>query len=183
MIEPDLIAKWGGWPTTVLLRHRDLVIDPNTKLRYHAALTALCDGLALPSKAVEEEAREDSDRIYSSAIKRLIERRRGPEFGILHAENASYGFRRNMLGMKPFGIAIAISAIIIAIVAWLYLAHPTRLDFTELANGIASNWLLSTFVALDVMYIGVWCLIVREPFVYQAAREYAEALLKTLEQG
>src|SRR5262249_44048998 len=95
------LANWSRWPTQAILRHRDDRIDPATRARYHAALAALCPDLAMPSAADERSAPPVADDAYRSATKRLIEMRRGPEYPMLHRENASYGFRRNMLGLKP----------------------------------------------------------------------------------
>jgi hypothetical protein len=55
-VEGKLLDSWGGWPTTLLLRHRDDTIDRFTKGRYHTALERACDGLSLPS--AEEETRD-----------------------------------------------------------------------------------------------------------------------------
>ena len=108
-IEPAMIRDWGGWPTTTLLRYSDATIDSHTKKRYHERLEALSE-VALPSLAEEQNSPTDADHRYRSATRALIEARRGPENKIVHNENASYGFRRNMLGLRPVAITISLTA-------------------------------------------------------------------------
>lgn len=123
-IEERLLAKWGGWPTTVMLRHGDDRIDPVTKARYHAALATLCPDLTMPSAVDEQNAPSGADDIYRSATKRLIEMRRGPEYAMLHRENASYGFRRNMLGLKPIALVVAAIAALVTALGWWTVLWP-----------------------------------------------------------
>src|SRR5579863_8515608 len=52
-VEKELLRVWGGWPSTIMLRHRDTAIDPLTKARYHQALEKMT-GKPLPSEAEEE---------------------------------------------------------------------------------------------------------------------------------
>jgi len=179
-IEPRLLKEWGGWPSTTLLRHRDATLDRHTKARYHAALEKLCPDLSFPT--TEEESREpvQADSAYRSATKRLIEARRGPSFKILHAENASYGFRRNLLGLKPVALGIAIGLAALTGIVWLLEVHATQLTFFALS--VFRDWQTPlVLIAFDLVCAAVWLLAVRESFVLQAAREYGEALLRSLD--
>jgi hypothetical protein len=56
-VEEILVAKWGGMPTTIALRHRDKFLDSVSKQRYHTAITAKL-GIAMPT-AEEESASPD----------------------------------------------------------------------------------------------------------------------------
>ena len=58
-LQEKLIGKWGGWPTTIILRHSDNTIDVGTKARYHLRLSSLPGAPVLPS---EEEERAVSRR-------------------------------------------------------------------------------------------------------------------------
>ena len=181
-LEPLLIAKWGGWPSTVILRRSDTTLDPYTKERYYAELERLGQDIRLPTVDEENQSPLEADTLYRSATKRLIEARRGVQYKILHAENASYGFRRNMLGLKPIAVTIAISSAAIAIVVWLLKAHATKLTFAVLVAMVSTDWQMPLLSALDLAYAVVLLVVVREPFVLQAAREYAGALLNTLDE-
>ena len=101
-LEEMLVAKWGGMPTTIALRHRDRFLDSVSKQRYHTAITEKL-GIAMPT-AEEESANPDkADDIYIGATRRLRELTRSNK-KLLLKENIAYGFHRNMLAMKPVGI-------------------------------------------------------------------------------
>ena len=69
--EMILLRSWGGWPTTLFLRHRDASIDPITKARYHLALATMLDR-SLPTVIEETADARQADDVYRSATKRLI---------------------------------------------------------------------------------------------------------------
>ena|SRR5579872_6782541 len=179
IVETHLVQKWGGWHTTILLRHSDNTIDPITKARYHRVLSGMC-GVPMPSLSEESAQPSQSDDIYRSATKKLIELRRSPEFDLIHNENASYGFRRNLLGVKPIALSIILVAVFLtAFALWLVTPQPyTRL---VIANSVVHYPYLPLLIAADTGYLFLWLTIVREKFVSHAATEYAVALLRSLD--
>jgi hypothetical protein len=106
-LESALFTEWGGKPSIQLLRHRNRVIDKVTKARLHGLLASRL-GVSFPSPEEEEHDPDRADELYASASRWLLEqtpaRSRHP---LLSAENAAYGFRRNMLGMRWIGLAMA----------------------------------------------------------------------------
>jgi len=178
--EIKLLDRWGGWPTTILLRHRDAMIDPVTKARYHRALEALCPGLALPSP--EEEVREPkhADDLYRSATRKLIEQRRGPEHKLLHGENASYGFRRNLYGLKPVAIVETLIILLLTSFGW-WLITPQPYTRLIVAQSVVNYPHFPVLLGLDLSYLLLWTWAVTPAFVFQSGREYGEALLRTLD--
>jgi hypothetical protein len=179
-IEPHLLASWGGWRTTVLLRHRDGSIDPFTKARYHTQLQALCDELTLPTLAEEAAAPQEADDRYRSATKRLIEHRRDARYSLLHKENAHYGFRRNLLGLKPIALGIVAFALILTLSIVLQQLLPVASARAVFADA-TSRWPLYTAIMGDLVYVLLWFTLVRPNFVLQSADEYAMALFRTLD--
>jgi hypothetical protein len=131
----------------------------------------------------EEEAQHPAaaDARYRSATKRLIELRRDRKYRILHSENASYGFRRNLLGLRPIAIAIVIAMAGFALVARHGAQQPLPDSLVTLSADIPSHLPLYAIFAADLLYLLAWVVVVRPGFVRQAANEYAEALFKTLE--
>src|SRR5229473_2779149 len=104
--EPDLYAGWGGKPSVALLRHRDRRIDPQTKARYCGFLKSKLPQLVLPTEAEEETDPARADAAYVSVTAWLLTQTRDTKvFNLLFRENISYGFRRNLWGLKPIGIA------------------------------------------------------------------------------
>lgn len=177
--ETQLLERWGGWPTTILLRHRDKAIDPYTKARYHQALAGLV-GTALPFPAEEPAAPADADDAYRSATKRLIELRRGAEFQIIHDENASYGFRRNLFGLRPIAVGLALTpGAVTALIWWAELPKPV--DLGQFAASVRAYPYLPVLLAADFAYAIMLALIITTWFVRQAADEYALALFRSLE--
>lgn len=181
-IEERLNETRGGWATTTILRHRDDTINKYTKKRYHARLMELCDGLKLPNPDEEVRDPKDADEKYLSATECLKELRRDEKYHLLHKENAVYGFRRNLLGIKPVGILITIIMICVALIVW-WLNIPRSLDSLNfILKDMATRWKVYSLILLDLGYISLWVWIVRPDFVYQAANEYALALFRTLEK-
>ena len=85
--QDELWESWGGAPTTRLLRHRHIPGDPESAdARYREVTLAL------------QGATRDRSR-----------------FELVFAENVNYGFRRNMWGLKPWGLPMALA---LALVAW-----------------------------------------------------------------
>jgi hypothetical protein len=178
-LEPVLIIEWGAWPTTLFLRHRDNHFDKKTKGRYHSALAKLSK-LRFPTPDEEEADQEGADETYRSATKRLIEARRESKYKMLHDENASYGFRRNLLGLKPVALLIGVvAAVATGIAWWVGLPQPVTMPSAFVAFKAAP--LLVILVLLDVAYVVLIASFVTRPFVFQAGAEYSDALFKTLD--
>jgi len=177
--EARLLRQQGGWHTTMLLRHRDATLDGTTKERYHRALEVMC-ACALPTLKQEQTNPADADAIYRSATKKLIEQRRGAEYVLLHAENASYGFRRNLYGLKPVALIETVIVILLTLFGW-WLITPQPYTRLVIAQSVISYPHFLVLVGLDLGYLFLWLWAVTPDFVAQAGREYAEALLRTLD--
>ncbi|HUN73560.1 MAG TPA: hypothetical protein VMU40_03495 [Steroidobacteraceae bacterium] len=180
-IEKRLIQRWGGWPTTIVLRHRNSVVDPVTKARYHRSLAAISGIQSLPAPMEEAADPTMADDLYRSATKRLIELRRGRAFRMLEDENASYGFRRNLLGLKWTAVCIAlVAAGATAIVWWGSFSRPSEL--TTLVQALGAGAPFPALFCVDLIYAATIIFAVTHRFVEQAAYEYAAALFRTLDQ-
>ena len=66
-LQSKLFEKWGGSPTTIIMRHSDDTIDKHTKQRFFSALTTKKSDLKFPTKAEETENSIDADEMYKSA--------------------------------------------------------------------------------------------------------------------
>lgn len=178
-LEPALLARWDGWATTRLLRHRDGTVDAVTKARYHIELSKL-SGLKLPTIADESAAPDKADEIYRSSTKYLIEARRDPKHVMLHRENAAYGFRRNLLGLRAIGIAVALASAAVTIGVWI-MRDADFPSFVTFLDRLRANPNLPLLAGADLLYAIGLAAIVSERFCHQAAVEYAEALFRTLD--
>ena len=178
-LETRLLAAWGAWPTTIFLRHSDSTIDPITKARYHRALETL-GATSLPTPAQEAADPTGADHLYRSATKRLIELRRGKSYELVHIENESYGFRRNLLALKSTAVSLSsIAALATAEAWWTHMQKPVTA--MTIAPSFTNRPYLPDLLLADVAYITLFLLVVSAQFVRQAADEYAYALLRTLD--
>lgn len=163
-LEKQLIQEWGGLPTTIWLRKSDGYLEIETKQRYYNFLESSIPDWKAPTEDVEA-----SDRLYSSAVRWLLERTRDvQQFPLVFKENISYGFRRNCLGLKPFAIAVSVLA-----------AGYTGIQFM----GISPTTLLQTSLpqiavgCISALFALWWTFGVTANWVRDAGDAYAKALL------
>ena len=106
--QPALWRSWGGAPSMQMLRHRSPALDRVTRLRYHSKLATRL-GITLPTTEEEELDPDAADGVYDSCVKHLLEHTRDEKrFPLVLQENISYGFRRNLWGMKSAGILLSL---------------------------------------------------------------------------
>ena len=181
--QAGLWERWGGPPTTSLLRFRDSL---NRSLLQHwrAKLESL-RGHALPSEQEEVEDPVGSDQKYEAAVNYLRESTRDTEkFPLVFAENINYGFRRNLWGMKPYGLVIAILAMVCSWVFFFWLAGlPTTVTWSADALAKPDTVVVSRLVGsiANTIVVAVWLLVIRPSWVKTAAEAYAERLLGAVE--
>lgn len=123
-LEERLWRQWGGAPATAYLRYAHPELDERQTAALHAKITRLDPGLHVPSKADEEADPAAADQCYDSMVRMLRTRTWGPKaYPMLFDENLSYGFRRNLLGIRAVGIAACLLGVGSgAAAAWM--GHP-----------------------------------------------------------
>lgn len=169
VVERKLFSKWGGKPTTIILRHRDIQIDAVTKRRYHEFLSSNIKDWVAPTENEEAQNPSGADQIYESAVKWLLERTRDKKrYDMLFKENISYGFRRNCYGIKWYAILLAL--VPLAIIA-IDLCSP---QFSLIQSSILTILVSGAF---SVLLLGWWLFLVNEAWVKDAAMAYAVRLL------
>ncbi|MEW8045435.1 MAG: hypothetical protein AB2805_03025 [Candidatus Thiodiazotropha sp.] len=187
--EQRLLGMWGGWPTTIWLRHSDTNLAPQTKIRYHDYLGKNVQGLTLPTAKQENEDPASADQVYSSAIAWLKEQRRGDRYSLVLEEKIQYGFRRNMRGMKSLAIILSVISIIVicAVIFYKYDVGTNAIEnvnsYTDLIRALANLITVPVGAALGLNIIAMffWLFYVRDIWVREAADQYARALLSTCE--
>lgn len=166
-IEADLFRKWNGPPTRRLLRHQSETPTPLLHRRH--LLIESITGETLPSAEEEQKEPHITDEIYDTCIHVLRERTREKDrFPLVFAENCAYGFRRNSLGLRPYGIAAsALSLIILAALISPQLPVSAALGepFTLIIGAVCVGLLL------------FWLFVVKPAWVRSKAEAYAERLL------
>ena len=175
--EKRLLAVWGGWPTALWLRHADANLPVQTKTRYHAFFTQHVPGLNLPTAEAEALDLAAAHGAYDSAVGWLKEQCRSKEFELVHRENAQYGFRRNMRGLRSIGILISIGSIMFSLVYIAVIAYfvEAATPFSEIAR--TTPPLVGIAGAFSLLALIAWVFLVRDAWVREAGDQYARALL------
>ena len=79
-------------------------------------------GYPLPTQQEEEACPAWADTKYEEAVTALREATRDTSrFPLVFAENANYGFRRNLWGLRPIGTTIAV---LLVLTCWTLLLLP-----------------------------------------------------------
>lgn len=166
-----LYKAWGGMPTTRMLRTREATTNVVQRDKWRAAVGALA-GVSLPSKASETRAPAAADAAIESAVDDIRDQLRDKTtFKLLYRELRTYGYRRNMRGIRPIGVVLAGAGVALALVVFLVSssarAHPE--------SGYLS-------IVVDVIAIAFWAVIVRDNWVKKAADRYGFQLMQAAVQ-
>lgn len=178
-LEEKLFQKWGGKPTTQLLRHRDNRIEGVTKRRYHSFLASKIN-VAFPDKDQEAKDPAAADEIYLSGVRWLLNHTRledNKKFDLIFKENVAYGFRRNALGVKPFGLAISIGCLFWVLATQGIAFSPGHRFFDAAQLSHLPETAMASLIVSAAM-IAIWLLFFTKASARTAAFTYAEALLR-----
>lgn len=162
-----LWRSWGGPYSTILLRWDDSNLSKETKLNYYKRLEKQYP-LSQPFNL-----KNSNDDVFAFWTGKLREKTRNKKaYSLIYAENVSYGFRRNLWGMKPFAISLNILA---AIILPLYYAHQQHtFDWTKYP---ISFWIVELILGVLLAF---WFTIVNPKWVSIPAKAYAERLFEAI---
>lgn len=170
--EPGLFESFGGRPTERMLCHEHA---PNKVLlaERHRKLAKLFPKFRIPTADAEKKDLKAALDVYTACVDTIRGRARADKvkFPDVHRENIHYGFRRNLWGLKHYGIVItAIAALVVcADMAGSLMSHKP----VDLAQPV--------IIAVSVLLLLVWIFVVTRAWVKRAAMLYAERLLETLD--
>ena len=170
--ESGLFEAWGGKPSTRLLRHR-CSENKTVLMRRHKKLESLIQDIKLPNPDEEEENPEKADEIYEACVSFLREKTRNKEiYNLVFEENCNYGFRRNLWGLKPFGVFLTVIGLLLVA---LLIANKLYSKSIPI-----SPFMIIGGIGLLVFLIG-WLFLVTKKWVRNVAETYAERLLATID--
>jgi hypothetical protein len=171
--ELQLWAKWGGAPTTQMLRHRDRQFcNPVTRVLYHQKLQALVPGLQVPTPAAETSDPIKADLVYDAYTKFLIAKTRDRQrFPLVFEENINYGFRRNLWGTRPAGLLLSLLGTCVAAVG-LFATWAAE-------NPIFAAW--AAVLILNASFVAWWSIRINADWVFIPAKAYAERLMEAID--
>jgi hypothetical protein len=165
-LESKLIEKWGGLPTTHMLRHREM--DNPIMFRRRRRGLERVFGEPLPSPDEEQADETAADAKYVAATRSLITKVRSNnvKYPRVHEENIHYGFRRNLFALKTISLTV--------------LGALTVIDLVVLIIDFRSTAIIA--IGINLLMALAWIVVVREQWVHEAGQTYAERLFETLEQ-
>ena len=166
-VEVSLVRDWGGLPTTLSLRAIP-VSDPHR--RHRREQVEALSGRRLPSLLEQESAPSESDLIIEQVVRTALAVLRSEEgngFDVLQNENISYGFRRNLLALRPFGLVIAVAAF--------------GFTFAVTVLGLLA-WAVATPILVIQAAVGVlWLAIARRDWVKEQAESFSDRFFIVLD--
>ncbi|POD70906.1 hypothetical protein BKM17_23715 [Pseudomonas syringae group genomosp. 3] len=175
--EKALWQKWGGAPSTLVLRHRDnTTFEPGLVENYHAKLSMLMDK-HFPSALEELDDPKTADALYASACGMLRDSTRDHKtYGLLFRDNISYGFRRNAFGLRKIAITLCVGSLV-----WVAIRQGLSIWVTRLqtATNPESFFTLNevTAIGASLVMLLVWSFYITEASVKEAAFCYAKTLI------
>ena len=170
--ERKMFVSTGGRPIMTLLRHADPALEARTKDRYRGYLAKQL-GETPPS--ADEEARDPAaaDAFYDRCGVWLREHTRDKaKFRILFEENMTYGFRRNLYGLRWPGLAL--NALVVAVC--LCLLSPYGIWISETTR--TEIFAVLTIAAIHALY---FLFFVTRRSVEEASEQYARQLVLSCE--
>jgi hypothetical protein len=170
-VELQLYEKWGGKPTTVMLRHAETEFDAQAKSACHKFSASKVD-MPWPTPADEAENPAVCDATYERGVTWLRENTRDTKkFKLLFDELITHGFRRNLFGLKWIVVVLDVLIVGGTVVAFL---RGAPLDIEHSVGAKLIFALGFTFFHLLYMLVGV-----TEASVRQAGYQYARQLFMT----
>lgn len=112
-IQSEIYQEQDGKPSIIMFRRNDKTIDAGSKERYREFLSRKLN-VAAPTLDDELANQDLADAFYDQCGVWLRQNTRNTKaFPILFGENVTYGFRRNLLGVKA--LALWLNAIVVMI--------------------------------------------------------------------
>lgn len=163
--EPALWDSWGGSPTLRLLRLREPTTNAHRRDLWRAAVTTYTS-IALLDAAGGINRPEDADAAIEAADSGCRHLGHGGDAGrtLVQAENANYGYQRNLLGLRWYGRGISVAAL-------------AFLCAVLILSDNASNPALPFGIVADLGLLLAWLFLPSEERTKAAAERYARQLL------
>ena len=182
VLQGKLFKKWGGAPTTIVLRHADNTIDSVTKLRYMDRLALLIPNFTPTTPEYEKTNPEKADELYMSASNYLREHTRDKTtYPLVFKENVAYGFSRNIRAFKSLGIFITVCSLLVSlVVTYLDVTALGSMSPTLVIQKISFPYLGLTAIHLSMLW--AWVFLVTESWVKVRAFSYAKRLYSACEK-
>lgn len=172
-LEDGVYRDVGCKPSTAMLRHRDTRIEAGTKARWCEYLVKTLKE-PVPSATQEQADPAAADGFYERGGNWLRERaREETKYKLVFEENVTYGFRRNLLGLKWPGLALNAGVVAVCLLA-LWFRLPISAD-----DDMSMRFIYVLVVA--AIHAAYFLLAVNQEAVEEGANQYARQLLLACE--
>jgi len=129
-------------------------------------------GIRIPTVAEEHANPGQADQVYETCVAVLRGKTRNREkFPLVFVENCNYGFCRNLWGLKPLGLPLAIGGTIAVAV----------LIVTQIGAHDPVSALTVLLGAANLALLALWLFWITPRLVRIPAEAYADRLLETIE--
>ncbi len=174
-VEEKLFSSVDGKPKHSLLSYKNDRIDATTKVRYMNWLANQLGEEAIDF-AFENAHPDKADAFYQRCGTWLREQTRDKDkFNILFEENKTYGFRRNLYGLRHAALALD----------FLISAAATIVLTTESLNWLESlggTYILLSVIVVCALHAAYFLIYVTKKSVKDASELYERQLLLSIEQ-
>jgi hypothetical protein len=171
-IEGKLYAEHGGMPSITMFRRNDATLNAGSKDRYREFFAEKL-GIAIPTVHEENTDQDAADAFYGQCGNWLRQNTRDTKkFSILFSENVTYGFRRNLLGVKV--LALCLNVIIVVLCAFILWRTSWDID-TPMGN---RTTVVLTVAAAHAVFM---LLAVNRSAAWDAAKGYGRELILSTE--
>lgn len=175
--EDRLNKKWGGKPSTIMMRHGDSRLPQQTKQRYHSLVTSKL-GIAMPTPLDEQSDPQKADQAYISAADALRPKTNDPKkFPFVFKELVAYGYNRNAYGSRWFGLLVSLGAA----ASTMLQAEALNLQqpYLKLEVLAPQQYLV---LAMSLTFVLLWGFHFTGSTVEQAGYSYAKRLWEALDK-
>ncbi|MEU4497638.1 hypothetical protein AB0F96_30445 [Streptomyces sp. NPDC023998] len=169
-VQEKLWTSWGGSPTIQKLRLRQEGQNTLQRETWRNAVSSVT-GIGLPSVRSERANATRADEVIEVAVGQVRSLTRDEtKFPLVRAENRSYGFHRNLYGIRWAGRTTALLVVLGIVAYMLWIANVDHQPSLTHVNVFA---LLAAMVCLVI-----WCILPSQERMNSAAERYAYELLQ-----
>lgn len=182
-LQDKLYKKWGGAPTTIILRHTDSRIDRYTKERYMQYLSGKISNFRVVTAEKEKADPLDADELYKSASRYLREKTRDrAKYPLVFEENINYGFSRNLYAAKPLGVTITLGSLCINLY-YIWKTCFANIERFSIKCVMSIPFVKLGTTAIICFALFMWLYYVNENWVKVRGFRYARALFAPCEES
>lgn len=173
-LQDKLFNKWQGAPTTLILLPNNETLDKFTKLRYFKWINHHKPDLSLPESIESYVHNSELTEKIKSSVNFLREYTRDKKkYEKIYRDNVAYGFSRNLVALRYYGILICMASIS---TTFCFMYHNAMYNET-----FHPNTLVMVSTLTSVVFLIIHFFMLNHSFVKRRAYRYALSLFEVCE--